>query len=136
MHRLAKAGCGIDQHIAQRILMQANGIGILQNLETGRNIGLKGCRLQKPGTKAMNRVDFQPTRRFKRQGKQGAGARADAGWRDEARKVCKPCHEFVIRDRRPFAQIAEQADFHVGRRRLGVSQANNAGGRNTSQKQP
>ena len=115
---------------------QLLGGRVVQHGEPGRDIRLEREEMQDPLAKGVDRLDLQPAGCFHRAGEQAAGQfqpapvrRVSVDRRDGMRqRRIVECH--------PAGQRREHLGGHVGRRRLGEGQRQDAGRVGVRQQQP
>ena len=84
----------------------------------------------------MDGLDFQPARRLERLGKESARLAQAFRVRRLGADIRQTLSQLGIREQRPFAQTVEQPRRHLGGRRLGIGEAEDARRRRTREQEP
>ena len=91
--------------------------------------------MQNPFAEGMNRLDLQSAGRFHRAREKSAREIALRGVEPPSGGLFDRGVERVVVEQRPFGENVEDARRHIGRGRLGVSEAKNARRRHARQQQ-
>ena len=121
---------------APRFGQQGHALGVVQNLEMPRNVRFQRKLVEDRLAEGVDGLDLQPARRLQRFGEEPA--RDDHSLR-RRRPAVEPGdlrREVGILGGRPFRQPCEDAARHLGRRRLGVGQAEDLRRLDLRQEQP
>jgi hypothetical protein len=123
----------IEQEIERQSLQKLGLFGLVKNVKSGRDIGLKWKLVQQLGAECMDRLYLEAAGGFQgareqtpRQAAAGCAGLDAAGVAD--RRV-----ECGIVERRPFGECVEDALGHIGGRGFGEGDAQNFFGRDTLQ---
>ena len=96
---------------------------LVEHREMRRDLSLEREALQQPLAEAVDSVDLEPAFGFERPGKEAPRlVQLAALWRTRHQPL-KLGAKLVVGDGRPGSEVLEQAILHLGRRRLGVGEA-------------
>ena len=98
-------------------------------LKCAGNIGLERKEAQQPLGEGVQRLDLEPARRLDRAREQLPRESELLRPRLTAPQSTIACAQGVIVEARPLGELAEDALRHIGRRRLGVGEAQDLSGR-------
>ena len=76
---LSGSAARLQQHIERQLIEQLRGRGLVEHLETRRDIGLERELVQQPRAEGVDGLHLQPARRLERRGEQPPRPRALSG---------------------------------------------------------
>ena len=118
--------CGTRHVGIERSALEPHGLSLVEHGEMRRHLGLEREALQQPLAEAVDGVDLEPAFGLQRLRKEPP-RRLDLGIvRRAAEKARKPFTQCAVFQRGPRRQLLEQPVLHLGRRHLGVGQAQDA----------
>ena len=123
--RLAAAAQARRQHRLAGFEQHAVALVLLEHAEIERHSGLAREAVQHALAEGVDGLDAQTPRRFQRMGKERAGPEPHARRRRGTAQRHEVAFELKIARQRPFSQPLGDAAAHLGRRRLGVGEAEN-----------
>ena len=113
-----------QRHAVHDVGAQHVGGAVFDLGELRADLRLKRKAPQQGGTERVDRLNFQPAGRFDGTGKQRARAAQCLGRSGMARaQIDQRLRQFRVGQHRPGPQPLEQPVLHLGRRRLGIGQA-------------
>ena len=126
----------IRQHVGGFLGQHLAALVVVEHREPRRHVRLERHQMQQPLAESMNGVDLEPAGRFHRASEQRAGEAELSA----ARRVPFELRQFgaqaLVVHRHPSAEQFEYANRHVGGRRLGEGQTENATRRAAVEQQP
>jgi hypothetical protein len=122
----------------QHLLAQGAGAGVVEHGELRRDAGLQREAAQQRVAEGVDRLDLEPARGLQRPGEEGAGAGEVRGGERGAGLAQRGQFggERGVGEHRPGAEPGEEPVLHLGRRRLGVGQAEDALGVGAGEQEP
>ena len=126
--RTVRIGRGASQNGAPRRIGERVGVALVEHLEVSGDIRLERELVEEPFAEGVDRLDLQPARRLEGPGEEAARFGELGRVRPLALHLGDLLAERRVGKRRPFAEPVEDPLRHLGRRRLGEGEAEDAAG--------
>ena len=133
--RLVAAEDRVGEHVVGLDLERLARLVVVEHDEAGRHVGLEREHVQQPLAQSVQRLDLEAARRLDGAGEQAAGQPQGVAGGPLAGEFGEFRGQRRVVQRHPAAEALEHADRHVGSRRLGEGEAEDAAGRRAVEEQ-